>query len=189
MNKPQSHKQNTMAPHSILDLHPIDWDINDDASCPMDTQCSQDSSLPIKQTTSRVRFSNQALVATIPRRCDLTDDEINARWLNQSDYAEALVEIELTEAVMTCEINKHLVDDELLCSRGLTDSESLVARAESSTFVQQLVLNQIAFQVTNGISDFGMVAKVYHDCSVPAVEKAQMIALRDADDAKRYLSP
>jgi hypothetical protein len=140
-----------------------------------------------ERRNSRVRFSEDDSVTQVPSRYDFSFEELYALWFNEEDYAEVYVENELTEAVMNCEENKHLVDDKLLCARGLVDNESLEARAESNTFVQKLILRQIAYQVNQGIADLGDVAKVYHDCSLPAVRKAQNAALRDAEDAKRYM--
>jgi hypothetical protein len=159
-----------------------EWSFNGSASSDMQIDCDDSSS----KSSSRVRFSEEHEVAPIPSRCDLSFEELNAMWFNNEDYAELHVENEITEAVMVCEKNKHLVDDEVLCSRGLTDVDSLEARAESSGFVQKLVLNQIAFQVNQGNVDLGLVAKLYHDCAVPAVQKAQDAAQKDAEDAKRY---
>ena len=135
---------------------------------------------------SRVRFSNNCEITHVPGRNDLPLDELYARWFNEEDYEDVHVENQLTEAVMNCEENKHLVDDELLCARGLTDNESLEARAEKSSFVQKLVLNQFAFHSNQGKKDCKSVAKIYHDCSQPAVQRAREVAQRDQEDAMKY---
>jgi hypothetical protein len=127
-------------------------------------------------------------VVTVPSRCELSADEINAVWFNEEDYADVHYENDLTECAMTCETNRHMVDNELLCARGLSDSESLLARAECNDFIQKLVLNQIAFLSSQGAVDFGAVAKIYGDCCPPAVHQAQQLAQRDAADAVEYLS-
>jgi hypothetical protein len=141
-----------------------------------------------RQRNGRVRFSDDDVITRVPRREDLSPEELNAKWLSPEDYAELFTEIELTEAVMSSDIDKHLVDDELLCARGLNNMDNLVARAESNHFVQQLILQQIAHQIgQQGTWDDSLVAKVYRDCSQPAVTKAQNLAREDAQDAMNYL--
>lgn len=135
-----------------------------------------------------MRFSDDNEVTRVPCRSDLSPEELGEMWLSEDDYAEVFTEIELTEAVMNSETDKHLVDDDLLCARGLNNMDSLVARAESNHFVQQLILHQIAHQVSQqGSWDDCTVAKVYRDCSQPAVTKAQNLAREDAQDAMNYL--
>ena len=147
--------------------------------------------LPSAVTTGRmgrVRFSDDDRIVTIPCRSDLSLEEFHETWMSDEDYAELLDEIELTEAAMNSATEKYLVDDEILCSRGLNNLDNLVARAESNAFVQQLILHQIAHQISEeGTWDHCMVAKVYKDCSQPALLKAQNLARSDAEDAMRYL--
>ena len=123
-----------------------------------------------------MRFADDHEISRVPCRKDLSPGELDEIWLSEHDYAEVYAEIELTEAVMNDHTNQHLVDDYLLCARGLKILDNLVARVESNHFVQQLILHQIAHQVSqHGTWDDYVVAKICQDCSQLAVAKAQNI--------------
>ena len=141
---------------------------------------------PIDKSCKRVRFSADLHIIDVPRRTDLSHGELHDRWFREDDYAEVQIENNLTQRAMYCEDNYHWVDDEVLCSQGLVDDENLEARAEKSLFVQRLVLNQLAFLIENDSLDLDLIAKVYHDCAMPAVERALEVARRDAEEASLY---
>lgn len=136
----------------------------------------------------RVRFLERNSVSEIPSRSDLSLEELQAVWMIEEDYAKILNKINITKAAMNSNSAQQLAVDVLLCSRGLNNLDSLYARAESSAIVQGLILQQTAHQVTQeGTWDEIMVAKIYRDCSQPALLKLQSIARNDAEDSIRYL--
>jgi hypothetical protein len=135
------------------------------------------------QESRGVRFNEQVQIALIPAKTDFTSEEIKAAWINEEDMIGVMAEAELTQYLMKTESQKHHVDDELFCSRGVSDLESLEARTESNSFIQKLVLGLFA----QGVVDIDTIAGIYHDCAAPPLEKAQEAARRDAEDAKSYL--
>jgi hypothetical protein len=134
----------------------------------------------------RVSFAEHLDIKEVPRRMDLPAGELRARWLNEEDYAGVLLEGEVTEAVLKCADKIHLVDDELLCARGLHEYETISARAESSSFIQKLVVSQHALLTHQRDYDPSLVARVYHDCAKAAVRKALEDGTQDEEDAQRY---
>jgi hypothetical protein len=134
----------------------------------------------------RVRFAEHLDIKEVPRRMDLPAGELRARWLNEEDYGAVLLEGEVTEAVLKCADKIHLVDDELLCARGLHEYETISARAESSSFIQKLVVSQYALLMNQHDSDPSLVARVYHDCAKAAVRKALEDGAQDEEDAQQY---
>jgi hypothetical protein len=138
-----------------------------------------------------VRFAEDLDIKEVPRRMDLPAGELKARWLNEEDYTAVLLEAELTEAILKCADKIHFVDDELLCARGLQhEFETLSARAESTSFIQKLVVSQYALLMNKkrgSDSDPSLlVATVYHDCAKAAVRKAFEDGIQDEEDAKGY---
>jgi hypothetical protein len=158
-------------------------DLNENSSSmQIEADLSSSSKTPSTQSRS-VRFDEQVQIALIPATTDFTSAEIKATWLNEEDMVEVLAEAELTQFVMKTEDQKHRVDDEWLCSRGISDMESLEARAESISFIQKLVIGLFA----QGVVDFDTIAEIYHDCAAATLKEAQEAACRDAEDAMSYL--
>ena len=74
-----------------------------------------------------MRFADDHEISRVPCRKDLSPEELDEIWLSEHDYAEVYAEIELTEAVMNDHTNQRLVDDYLLCTRGLKSLDNLVS--------------------------------------------------------------
>ena len=136
-----------------------------------------------KNTEYQVRFSDDCtIVGRVPNRRDSSEAEINARWFGKAEYAELIWESSVTLTILKCEQKRHLVDDEILCGRGLIDRTSLKIRQEERSYINNLVLFQL--RVNQGDQD--SVAKLYHECSLPSVRRAREEALQDEEGIKLY---
>ena len=132
----------------------------------------------------RVRFSEDCnVVGTVPNRIDISKEEMNARWFEESEYAELIWESSVTLSILSCEEKHHLVDDVLLCSRGLVDKETFKIRHEERAFIKNLVL----FQLRAKVLDEDSVAKFYQECCLPSLKKAHRNALQDVQDVKTFM--
>lgn len=131
-----------------------------------------------------VRFSEDCnVVGMVPNRIDISKEEMNARWFEESEYAELIWESSVTLAILRCEEKKHLIDDVLLCSRGLLDKETFKIRHEERTFIKNLVL----FQLRAKHLDEDSVAKFYQECCLPSLKRAHRNALQDEQDVKDFM--
>jgi hypothetical protein len=173
----------------------IDFNDSNNSTMQVDLEAcatSKQQSLLEEQTkdeTRGIRFAEYMQVAEIPHLKDWSSVERDARWLNKEEFNQLQVENELTELALKNEEQKYLVDDEILCARGVFDMEELQARKECNSFIQKLVLSQYAFFTQKGLSDVTiMVSKVYSDCAAPAAKKAYELALQDAEDAKELFA-
>lgn len=140
----------------------------------------------MKRTKTRVRFRDtDQVLGTVPNRRDASEAEILARWFRKAEYTDLIWESSVTLTMQKCEKKRHLVDDALLCCRGLLDRETLVTRQEERSLINSLVLHQL--RSDHGKVNEETIAQLYHECSLPIVERAWDDALHDADDVKRYM--
>eukprot|EP00980_Cylindrotheca_fusiformis_P019940 scaffold7024_cov114-Cylindrotheca_fusiformis.AAC.1 len=129
-----------------------------------------------------VRFNDRdQVVGTVDRLKDLTEEEVRSAWFRREEYTDLIWECSVTLTMSKCEKKRHLVDDVLLCSRGLLDRETLKTRQEERDFVNKLLLLQ--FRSDNGNRQDGMISQLYHKCSTASTKRAREDALRDEHDS------
>jgi hypothetical protein len=134
----------------------------------------------------RVRFSDESeVVVLVPNRRDLSETEIHARWFGKPEYRDLIWESSVTLAILKCEDKKHLVDDGLLCGRGLIDRDKLKTRQRERSYIKSLVLFQL--RENKVITDQETVSRLYCECTVSTIRRAREEALQDEKDVKRYM--
>lgn len=142
---------------------------------------SKKSNIPGK----RVRFSGKnGVVGTVANRRDLTAEEMNVRWFSKPEYTDLIWESSVTLAIMKRKHRKHLIDDGLLCARGLIDKESLIMRQRERSFVNDLVHSQL--RANRGAGQDEIIADLYRECASSALRRARKDALQDEHDSKLF---
>jgi hypothetical protein len=141
----------------------------------------------MKKQSKRVCFSeDHQVVGTVPNRRESSEEEIHTRWFRKPEYAMLIWESSVTLTMHKCEKKRHLVDDVLLCCRGLLDKETVQTRQEERYFINTLVLFQLRLNQGKGKEE--TIAQLYHKCSNPTNRRARDEALCDEKDVKHYAS-
>jgi hypothetical protein len=141
----------------------------------------------MKKESKRVCFSkDDQVVGMVPNRKESSEEEIHARWFGKPEYTMLIWESSVTLTMHKCEKKRHLVDDVLLCFRGLLDKETMQTRQKERNFINTLVLSQLRLHYRKGNDQ--TIAQLYHKCSNPAITRAREVALCDEKDIKHYAS-
>jgi hypothetical protein len=142
------------------------------------------------EITQTINFSERVTVTEIFNREDLSEGESRSLWYASEEIDSIMDEIQWTVEMMEDEEDqRRFVQDDDVCfsAQGLSSQKDIEARNESTKFVKTLVLQQMTVFKSQGICNDDMVARVYHDCAVPHVQKANESARLHAEDVMRYL--
>lgn len=132
--------------------------------------------------TKHVTFApTNRVLGTVPNRLDCSLEEINNRWFRKDEYSNLIWESSVTLTMLKCDKKKAMVDDNLLCARGLLDTESLVKRQEERSCINKLVLLEL-----KETQDVQAAAQLYHDISQTVCQRSIDQAILDEEYAQRY---
>ncbi|CAJ1969908.1 unnamed protein product [Cylindrotheca closterium] len=135
-----------------------------------------------QKSGNHARFApSSQVVCTLPHRLDCSQEEINHRWFRKAEYAELIWESSVTLTLLKCDKKKGLVDDTLLCERGLLDTAILIERQQERSCINKLIL--LEMKVTE---DAEAVSQLYHECALTVCQRARDKAIIDEEYAKHY---
>ncbi|KAL3936260.1 MAG: hypothetical protein SGBAC_008386 [Bacillariaceae sp.] len=129
----------------------------------------------LQKSAKQVRFApSSSILCTIRHRKNFSQEEITNRWFRKEEYAALIWESSVTLTMLKCDRKKALVDDTLLCERGLLDTESLIKRQEERSCINKLVL--IEMKATHNDE---AVSQLYHECAITVFQRARDAAIID----------